>query len=59
MIIATMSVGQLVSDRIKLKANQDLQSLNNLQVKKYNSYDLNTKQVNEKLFFKLKLTNTH
>ncbi|MEJ3549944.1 cation-translocating P-type ATPase [Ureaplasma parvum] len=55
MIIATMSVGQLVSDRIKLKANQDLQSLNNLQVKKYNSYDLNTKQVSEKVVFQAKI----
>lgn len=48
MIVATMNVGALVNDRIKLKANQDVKALNNLQIKTYHAYDLDTKSTTTK-----------
>ncbi|WP_051675915.1 heavy metal translocating P-type ATPase [Ureaplasma canigenitalium] len=51
MIIATMSVGFLVNDKIKLKANQDVKSLNDLQIKEYHFYDPVTKEVSTKKVF--------
>ncbi|AJQ45564.1 haloacid dehalogenase [Ureaplasma diversum] len=51
MIVATMNVGSLVNDRIKLKANQDVKALNNLQIKTYHAYDLETKTTETKAVY--------
>ncbi|MCV3743736.1 cation-translocating P-type ATPase [Ureaplasma sp. ES3154-GEN] len=55
MIIATMSVGHVVNARIKLKANQDIEELNNLEVKTYNAYDEKTKNYTTKVVFSAKV----
>ncbi|MCV3728448.1 cation-translocating P-type ATPase [Ureaplasma miroungigenitalium] len=51
MIVATMLVGGLVNARIKLKANQDLSKLNELDIKMYNAYDETTKTHTKKVVF--------
>ncbi|MCV3753839.1 heavy metal translocating P-type ATPase [Ureaplasma zalophigenitalium] len=51
MIVATMLVGSLVNARIKLKANQDLSKLNELDIKMYNAYDEINKTHNKKVVF--------
>lgn len=55
MIIATMSIGDLVNNHIRLKANQDVKALSDLMIKRCHFFDQATKTTTIKSVFACKV----